>query len=384
VTRPHAFAPSDVLWEFTDPDLGNPIGQPVVARMADGTWAAIFANGYNSTNQRAMLFIVRLEDGVLLRKIDTGVGTIAVPNGLASPSLLADGARTIFAAYAGDLYGNLWKFDLSSSTPASWGLAFSGSPMFNATDDTGVAQPITAPVEIGRHDDGGFMIYFGTGKFFETGDNVVGATPQVHTFYGLWDKTSGGAISYPAMDREAVLTRQEILFEGQPTGSNFAVRVTSQNSTNWSTHRGWFMDLVSPVNGPEGERVVSLPLLRNDRVIFPTLIPSATPCEFGGTSWLMELDAVSGFRLDRPPLDITEDGQIDSDDLVTVDIGGVTVTVAPSAIQSRENIIDTPAVIVDGETGEEIKVASGTSGGVEAVRESGSGMRQRGSWRQLR
>ena len=49
----------------------------------------------------------------------------------------------------------------------------------------------------------------------------------------------------------------------------------------------------------------------------------------------------------KPPLDITEDGEIDTGDLVTVTIGGVTVTVAPSAIQSRENIIDTPAVIVD-------------------------------------
>jgi type IV pilus assembly protein PilY1 len=96
----------------------------------------------------------------------------------------------------------------------------------------------------------------------------------------------------------------------------------------------------------------------------------------------MELDAVSGFRLDQPPLDITEDGEIDSGDLVTVDIGGVIVTVAPSAIQSRQNIIDTPAVIVDGE--DDIKVASGTSGGVEAVRESGGDTRQRGSWRQLR
>ncbi len=385
VTRPHSFAATDVLWEFTDPDLGNPIGQPVVARMADGTWAAIFANGYNSTNQRAMLFIVRLEDGVLLRKIDTGVGTVAIPNGLATPSLLANGARTIFAAYAGDLYGNLWKFDLSSANPASWGVAFSGAPMFTATDDLGVAQSITAPVQIGRHDDGGFMVYFGTGKFFETGDNVIGSPPQVHSFYGLWDKTTAGtAITYPAMDREAVLTRQEILFEGQPSGSNFAVRVTSQNATNWSTHRGWFMDLVSPANGAEGERVVSLPLLRNDRVIFPTLIPSETPCEFGGTSWLMELDAVSGYRLDQPPLDITEDGDIDVEDLVTVNIGGVPVTVAVSAIQSRQNIIDTPAVVVDPTSGEEIKVASGTSGGLESVRESGASQRARGSWRQLR
>ena len=102
--RRHAsdsFAPSDVLWEFTDPDLGNTIGQPVVARMADGTWVAVFGNGYNSDNQRAMLFVVRLADGVLLKKIDTGVGSVAASNGLATPSLLADGTRTIRAHLCG-------------------------------------------------------------------------------------------------------------------------------------------------------------------------------------------------------------------------------------------------------------------------------------------
>ena len=400
VTRPHAFTDSDVLWEFTDPDLGNPIGRPVVARMADGTWAAVFGNGYNSTTEHAMLFVVRLEDGVLLKKIDTGV---SVANGLATPTLLADGTRTILAAYAGDLAGNLWKFDLSNADPDMWNVAFSGSPMFTATNDAGDPQPITAPVEIGRHPDGGFMVYFGTGKFFETGDNIVSGTPPVQSFYGLWDKTSAGTpISY-LMDRDEVLTRQAIVFEdevdaagnpidadGDPISSrNFAVRVTSQNTTNWSTHRGWFLDLVSPVHGAEGERVVSLPLLRNGRVIFPTLIPSQNPCEFGGNSWLMELEAVGGSRLEQPPLDITEDGDIDNDDLVTVeiDIDGdgdlETVTVAPSAILSGENIIDTPAVITTAD-GDEIKVASGTSSGVEAVGESGSGERLRGSWRQLR
>jgi type IV pilus assembly protein PilY1 len=385
VTHPHAddFAADDVLWEFTDEDLGNPIGQPVVARMANGRWAAIFANGYNSTNHRAWLFIVDLEDGTLIKKIDTGVGgpAPAEPNGLATPSLLADATRTIQAAYAGDLYGNLWKFDLSNTDATLWGLAFSGSPLFTATDDAGVAQPITAPPEIGRHPDGGYMIYFGTGKFFETGDNFFAATPE-HSFYGLWDKTAApSVITYT--DREDILTRQDILYEGTPANSEFAVRVTSENPTTWSAARGWFIDLVSPVNGAEGERVVSLPLLRNGRVIFVTLIPSTSPCEFGGESWLMELEAVSGERLEQPPLDITEDGNIDDDDLVTVDIGGVTVTVAPSAIQSREGIIETPAVLTTPD-GNEIKVASGTSGNVEVLRERGSGERLRGSWRQLR
>jgi hypothetical protein len=97
----------------------------------------------------------------------------------------------------------------------------------------------------------------------------------------------------------------------------------------------------------------------------------------------MELDAVNGMRLEQPPLDITEDGHIDANDLVTVTVGGVTITVAPSAIQSRQGIIDTPAV-VDSGNGQEIKIASGTSGNVEVVREAGSGERSRGSWRQLR
>jgi hypothetical protein len=59
------------------------------------------------------------------------------------------------------------------------------------------------------------------------------------------------------------------------------------------------------------------------------------------------------------------------------------VRVAPSAVESREGIIDTPTVIAT-DSGQELKLASGTSGNVEVVRESGSGERQRGSWRQLR
>ena len=298
VTRPHSFGSTDVLWEFTDPDLGYTIGQPVVARMADGTWAAVFGNGYNSDSQRAMLFIVRLADGVLLQKIDTGVGSITVPNGLATPSLIADGTRTIRTIYAGDLAGNLWKFDVSDANPSDWGTAFTASgapaPLFRATDSTGVAQPITAPVEIGRHPDGGSMVYFGTGKFFETIDNLVGPTPQVQSFYGVWDTATPSVITYPAADRDAALTRQEILYEGRPSGSNFNVRVTSDTLVDYASHRGWYLDLESPVLGAQGERVVALPILRNGRVIFPTLTPSPNPCEFGGSSWLMEIDATAG------------------------------------------------------------------------------------------
>ncbi|MEW6330468.1 MAG: PilC/PilY family type IV pilus protein, partial [Pseudomonadota bacterium] len=52
------------LWEFTDTatpgDMGYVLGRPTIARVRTGTntsvWAAIFGNGYNSTNERAILY----------------------------------------------------------------------------------------------------------------------------------------------------------------------------------------------------------------------------------------------------------------------------------------------------------------------------------------
>src|SRR5690606_32798257 len=126
-------------------------------------------------------------------------------------------------------------------------------------------------------------------------------------------------------------------------------------------------------------------ILRSGRIVFPTLIPSPDPCGFGGSSWLMEMDAISGARLTDSPLDITEDGDIDSDDEVAIDLDGDGVadaTVPVSGVRSREGIIRTPAVIGAGEV--EYKIASGTSGNVESLRERGGFDQARGSWRQLR
>ncbi len=385
VTDPDNFGAGDVMWEFTDPDLGDVLGQPIVARMQDGTWVAIFGNGYNSDNQRAVLFIVKLADGTLLRKIDTGAGSASSPNGLATPALVADGTRTISTIYAGDLQGNLWKFDVSATSASSWGSAYTSSgtpvPLFQARDGDGNPQPITAPLEIGLHPDGGYMIYFGTGKYFENGDNIVGSAAQIQSFYGIWDRTTSpvGPITDP---RATALTEQQILAETTPPGGAYEVRVTTDTAVDWSSKRGWFIDLLSPVNGREGERVVAAPVLRAGRIIFPTLIPSPNPCSFGGGSWLMELDAVNGQRLQIPPLDINQDGQLNDGDTVEIGTGDTAVAVSPSGVKSNEGIIRTPAVISAGEM--EYKLESGTSGNVEVLRERGLFDRARGSWRQLR
>ncbi len=388
VTDPGSFDEADVMWEFTDPDLGYTIGLPVVARMADGTWAAVFGNGYDGSNQRSVLYVVRLADGVLLKKIEVGAGSTANPNGLASPTLLADGTRTIRSIYAGDLHGNLWEFDVSSSSSGSWGAAYTDAgnpvPLFVARDAAGNRQPITAPIEISRHPEGGYMLFFGTGKFFETNDNLVGAAPQVQSFYGIWDRTSSPATAVTG-NRDTALQRQQIVYEGPAGGSAFEVRLTTDNDVDWNSKRGWYIDLRSPNKGAEGERVVAAPILRSGRIVFPTLIPSPDPCGFGGSSWLMEMEAISGARLADSPLDINEDGDIDGDDMVGIDIdgdGSDDAYVAVSGVRSREGIIRTPAVVGAGDL--EYKIASGTSGNVETLRERGAFDLARGSWRQIR
>jgi type IV pilus assembly protein PilY1 len=185
------------------------------------------------------------------------------------------------------------------------------------------------------------MVYFGTGKYFETGDNIVGASPQVQTFYGLWDR--GTAIT----DR-ANLQAQTIDFEGAPvntsgTAGTGLIRVSSRNTVCYSAatasvgddtpvitcsssnlKKGWAMDLLKPVNIAQGERVVSPPVLYRDLVIFSTLIPSADPCKAGGESRVMLVEALTGKRPAASAFDLfsgtstTPDGKVGSDDLVDV------------------------------------------------------------------
>jgi len=83
------------------------------------------------------------------------------------------------------------------------------------------------------------------------------------------------------------------------------------------------MDLLSP-DGPDvgtdpdpiGERVIAQPLSRFSRGIFTTYAPSANPCDGGGTSLLMDLDALSGARLGESVYDVNQDSFIDANDLV--------------------------------------------------------------------
>lgn len=394
ITDPAALGADSVLWEFTDDDLGSVLGRPSIVRMANGEWVAMFSNGYGVAappgGNAARLFIVRLSDGTLVKKIstvDSKEEAKAQSNGLSPPFPVdSNGDAIADLVYAGDLFGNLWKFDVSNTNPNTWDVVYSDSgrpaPLITVCASGDVAgpfdcplaqrQPITGRPVVGRG-PGGLSVFFGTGKFFETGDNVASATDPKQSFYGIFDPDTRKSTDDRIAGRSA-LTEQTIIDEVSSNGSQF--RITSNTSVPLNS-RGWFMDLVSPVSGFESERVVSDPILRGGRIIFTTLIPSRDPCKAGGSSWLMELDSLSGGRFPHPVLDVNGDGHVDGGDLV--DSNGEPLP--PSGRRSEVGITESPSILEGDEI--EHKIFAGADGGIESVGERRTTANGRQSWRQL-
>ena len=381
VTDPSSLGANSVMWEFTDPELGYVLGQPVIVRLkaqsGSTKWYAIFGNGYNSQSQTARLFIVELDSGNVAKVIDTGVGGTAAgqENGLGAVLPVDDnGDRITDYVYAGDLKGNLWKFDLTGSSKSQWDVAYKQSgtpvPLFRACTsaacNAGEEQPITARPEAIRHPNGGIMVLFGTGKYFETTDAAVPASPQMQTYYGVLD--DGAALT----GSRGLLQAQSIAAEGSVGGIDY--RTVSQNTVDYTTQFGWYLDLAPPASSSIGERVVSAPIIRYGRVIFTTLIPSSDACDFGGTGWLMELDAINGSRLTYAVMDVNGDGKIDSSDVVG--------SAYPSG-KKLDGLGKPGAIISAGD--KEYKFISTSSGTINVTTEAGGGDAfGRQSWNQIK
>ncbi|MBV5309218.1 PilC/PilY family type IV pilus protein [Chromatium okenii] len=409
VTNPDTFTTENVLWEFGDANLGYMVGQitssPVIGRLQNGQWAAVFGNGYDS-GTGAWLYIVNLNDGSLIKKIQVSDD---VTNGLSAATLIRDTNQTIAGAYAGDLKGNLWKFDLTG-TSSAWGVAYSGVPLFQAVDADDVRQPITGPLEIGTHPLGGYLVYFGTGQYMR-GNDVLSRTVQ--SVYGIWDNAvlekdpnnslqfvwDGGSV----VTNRSSLLEQEILFElGLPDDpEDYTWRVISQNPMDWEASpikRGWFLDLISPENGEEGERVVTRPQILSGagQVLFTSIIPieSDDPCTVGGgKSWVFAIDLFTGGSSTGKTFDINGDGEFNTEDMliirdgvvgtiriidgvekiVTTSLGGSEtvedyvaeegdIKLPASGVQLNQ-IVDSPRVLRDGTTNDYVSVISGSDGG---------------------
>lgn len=327
--------------------IGYMLGQPIVAQMKNGSWAAVFENGYE--NGTSKLFVVDLNNPTSRTVIDTEGGT-----GLSAVALLPNALGQVEYAYAGDLAGNLWKFNLSSTSSTDW----SSEKIFTAQFTSGgqtYPQPITGAPTLGLNalKNNAPMIYFGTGKYFETGDNGSPALPR-QSFYALAD--TGVTITKASLHQKTIEqasgAKKRTINGERSTDTNGVVT----SDVNWTTKQGWYLDF-AVVNG---ERVITKPLLAFDRLIFTTFIPSNLPCSFGGSSWLMELVAVGDRNIAHSIL---------GDDLANTELGNAVLGELPVGVGS-DKLKLIPCDI------------TGDCDLLEGELESGS--RGRMSWRQLR
>lgn len=373
VTNPASFGPADVLWEFSHPELGYNVGPPGIVRLSDGTMAAVFGNGYNSTSHRAMLFAVNMNTGALIQTVDTGVGSSGSPNGLASPVITDWPVSNLRAnrVYAGDLQGNLWRFSVGGA-PANWNDAGNVNVLFTAIGPSGSRQPITAQpiVALNPVNSNEVVVAFGTGSYFRTDDQDMPGAP-VQSLYGIIDTRTGtsGVLRADLLEQE--VTSQSVeTFGGETVG----VRIVSDNDFDASLHDGWYLDL----DVEDGERVISEgtypsgPLQR--RVRFSTLIPDENPCGTGRRGYIMDLDIISGGRTRYSVFDLNRDGNYDDLD----QLGGEAVSGVAWGQGER------PTVLTPGDTSGDPPEFLYTGEGeyIRGLGEEGIGGRQ--SWQQLR
>ena len=375
-----------VLWEYPDlstgnseiGDLGYSFSKPTVVQTHDsddGPWVVLFGNGYNSTNGHAVLFIVKADTGELLRRIDTQAGSC---NGLSTPIAVdVDYDDKVDYVYAGDLKGNLWKFDLTADDYTQWGVAYSDGGVPKPLFQTG-GQPITSRPNVMYHcDKHGYLVAFGTGKYLYE-DDLNDTSTQ--TLYGVWDygddaddsewvgTFSSGMLINTNLPMMTSLLQQSVIDErtengkdlrtfsdGDPAyltttlfggtcGVNSGTESCDPNDTGQhpdpTLHAGWYFNLPNA-----GERVISDVVIRDGVLTVISYMPSSSPCGVGGSSWVMALDACSGTRLPGAFFDVNGDGVINDQDQVNIGSAEDPVLVPPSGIK-YDGKLQPPAYLI--------------------------------------
>lgn len=342
VTTPTAFSTSSIITEYPgDGDMGFVLGRPLIANVAIGTSlanavktpVAIVSNGINSTSGDPVLFVFNLETGALLKKIVAEAVAGDTNNGLSTPrGWDEDADRLLDYVYAGDLKGNIWKFDFSSVKVADWGVHAQGNPFFVATDASGNRQPITGGLSVSLNPvDFKPWVFFGTGKYLEASD-LTAVAPQ--SLYGVKDLgVKVGARSTNLQMRTLLATTGII--------DNLTVRAFEANASLDTSKKGWYVDLPAPTTTPitPAERMIGDPFLLGTTLVAASIVPSSNPCG-GGTGFINAIDAFTGTSVSSPFFDVDGDGEFDDDKVGGNPVGSVNLGIAmPTSPTVVENLL---------------------------------------------
>ncbi|HKQ25149.1 MAG TPA: PilC/PilY family type IV pilus protein [Burkholderiales bacterium] len=270
----------------TDCDLGLTHGNPIITKLGNGTWVVVVTSGYNNVSPgdgKGYVYVLNPITGAILKKIQarnppaSAPGSVTTPLGVAKINNWVDDTNvnnTTLRAYAGDMLGNMWRFNLDTETTYA---------IVRYTDPSGVTQPITTKPELGEV-NGVPFVYVGTGRMLGASDLP---SVQVQTIYGIKDATNGVQPAAPIVARGTTVVAQTLTNATTETGAG--IRTVTSNPVDVSTKNGWRVDLPN-----SGERVNVDPKLQLGTLIIGSNIPSITACTSGGTSYLNFFDYKTG------------------------------------------------------------------------------------------
>lgn len=284
-------------FESTKGKLGYTYSVPSIARFSDGKWKVIFGNGPASEggikNGYASLFVLDIDTGKIEREYVTKNQN--VENGLSTPKIISlDNTGTASVAYAGDLQGNLWRFDLTDSSPK-----INTQPLYTANRNGRTQAITTAPLVTKHPEQDGYIVVFGTGRFFTVNDL---APDNKQDMYGIWDPLTTAAGISPSTVKDSDLLVQNISssqWSGTFTLSQSPIKWAKWGVNGWvpssaAPHKGWRISLNTK------ESVVYNPLKLGNAIIFQTLIPSKNQCVGGVDGRVYAFNPYNGGGLDYP------------------------------------------------------------------------------------
>ena len=280
-------------------NMGNTFGTPQIRRLHNGNWAAIFGNGFGSNSGDAGIYIMSIDSTSGAQTFYYLSTNTAGGNGIAYVSTAdLDRDHITDYVYAGDLLGNVWRFDLTSNNPANWAAA--STPLFT----TPSGQPITSELlVISSTATGGsprVLIEFGTGQRTQlTNMAPVQYAAGAQSLYGIWDwnmsawnalapgsayaslsaTTAATGLASPFTLSAANLQQQTLTPNSNGVtvdGTN--VQICWQGSTTCTTNDqfGWFANLPNP-----DEQIIFNPVFYQGAFIVNSTVPAnnlATSC----------------------------------------------------------------------------------------------------------
>lgn len=276
-----------LLWEFDDVNLGYTFGNPVITKDATGTWIVAFTSGTNNitgNDGRGRLYLLDAFTGKrrsTAGEIVTAAGNATTPSNLGRLNawVPSDSDNTALRFYAGDMLGNLWRFDHDDRVaPAGAEATLLGQAL--GPDPDRRPQPITAkPVltELFVDNQPVTVVSFATGRLLNNADLSTKEQQSIYSIRDTLDSTGLGPLRGPG----AKLVRQEL---------NAVRKVDEAKFVNWNSQNGWFVDLKEL-----SERVAldGIPL-GPDLIAFASTVPNGDPCGNGGSSYLYQFQLSSG------------------------------------------------------------------------------------------